>query len=325
MQEVDAERRIQTLRGIRTQQSEAPAASNEQAHGQRDSHGGSGRERKRRRIAGEDDTDRDIRVAQEMSAVVSVKPDQSMKQSRSSDAPLLDSKGHINLFPMEGSKHHVPKNKEAEAESARKKKEYEDQYTMRFSNAAGFKQSIGSKPWYQITGTVEATTSVSKDVWGNKDPRRKEREISRIAADDPLAMIEKGVKQLREVEKEREAWRKDRDKELDEMARAERKRKRRRDKRGSEQELEDFMLDAPAQDDHEEYKHRSENAHGPRRHGHQSRSRERNSCRSHRHCHHDDDGKSLRSKPRHKDKDRSTNAGWEKASGSRYSVQFAKV
>ena len=325
MQEVDAERRIQTLRGIRTQQSEAPAAFKEQAHGHSDSHGDLGRERKRRRIAGEDDTDRDIRLAQEMSAVVSVKPDHLAKQSRGSDAPLLDGKGHINLFPVEGSKLHAPKNKEAEAETARKKKEYEDQYTMRFSNAAGFKESLASKPWYQTTGTEEVEPVVSKDVWGNEDPRRKEREKVRITADDPLAMIEKGVKQLREVEKERELWRKERDKELDGMARVERKRKKKRDRRGSKEELEDFRLDAPAQDGRKNHKHGTEKMLRSRRRGHRSRSCERSSHGPHRHRAHDEGGESSRSKTQHTNKHRSANTAWKKASGSRYSVQFAQA
>lgn len=325
MQEVDAERRIQTLRGIRTQQSEVPAALEEQAQGHSDSHGGLARERKRRRIAGEDDTDRDIRLAQEMSAVVFVKPDHLVKQSRGSDAPLLDSKGHINLFPVEGPKLHAPKNKDAEAETSRKKKKYEDQYTMRFSNAAGFKQSLASKPWYQTTGTEEVESVVSKDVWGNEDSGRKEREKVRITADDPLALIEKGVKQLREVEKERELWRNEREEELHGMALVKRKRKKKRDRRGSKEELEDFRLEDPAQDGPKNHKHRTEKMLSSRRRGHRSRSCEPGSYGSHRHRAHDEGGKPSRSRTQHTDRDRSVTTAWKKASGSRYSVQFAQA
>ncbi|KAL8692482.1 MAG: hypothetical protein Q9224_003946, partial [Gallowayella concinna] len=63
MQEVDAERRIQVLRGLRSDASTAdqpaidPAAQQEETSHKR--------ERKRRKLAGEDDTDRDLRFARE--------------------------------------------------------------------------------------------------------------------------------------------------------------------------------------------------------------------------------------------------------------------
>ncbi|KAI4181149.1 MAG: hypothetical protein L6R41_006790 [Letrouitia leprolyta] len=219
MQEVDAERRIQLLRGIKPEAIPAPPTTTDQAVEQDQSlHK---RERKRRRIAGEDDTARDIRYAMEDQAVVPAKTELQLKSTKSRDAPLMDHRGHIDLFPMEGLKHNAPKNAEVEAEKAKKKKELEDQYTMRFSNAAGFKQSIGEKPWYQSSGIIQDQTVhlPSKDVWGNEDPRRKEREKMRVAADDPMAMIQKGVSQLRQVEKERDEWRKERDRETRDLDR----------------------------------------------------------------------------------------------------------
>ncbi|KAL8730825.1 MAG: hypothetical protein Q9181_004516 [Wetmoreana brouardii] len=205
MQEVDAERRIQLLRGLKPPPATAPPAVEPAAspaieqstdHALRSS-------RKRRRIAGENDTDRDIRFAKEDQAPAPPSTELQLKSNRSSDAPLTDSRGHISLFPCSGpdTKHHAPKNPEVEAEKARKRREYEDQYTMRFSNAAGFKQSVGEKPWCHSlrgAGTEEGIDEVpSKDVWGNEDPRRKERERVRVANEDPMAAIQQGVAQYR--------------------------------------------------------------------------------------------------------------------------------
>ncbi|KAL8803099.1 MAG: hypothetical protein Q9200_006348 [Gallowayella weberi] len=247
MQEVDAERRIQVLRGLRSdalsgdRQPIEPAAQQ-----QGTSHK---RERKRRKLAGEDDTDRDLRFAREDQASTIPKKDLQLMSKKSSDAPLMDRRGHIDLFPVEGSRHHAPKNAEVEAEKAKKKKEFEDQYTMRFSNAAGFKQSIGDKPWYQSIGasTEESSEVPSKDVWGNEDPRRKERERMRVIADDPMASIQKGVAQLRQVEREREKWLQEKQQETEELAEMHKRSKRRSKRKHDEERLKEFSLDASAE------------------------------------------------------------------------------
>ncbi|KAI4173539.1 MAG: hypothetical protein LQ343_002877 [Gyalolechia ehrenbergii] len=241
MQEVDAERRIHLLRGIKPEVIPTTSTPTEQV-AERDE-APHKRERKRRRRAGEDDTDRDIRLAREDQAVVPVKAELQVKSSKTSDAPLMDRRGHIDLFPMDGSRHSAPKNAEVEAEKAKKKKEFEDQYTMRFSNAAGFKQSIGEKPWYHSSGIIQDKTLEvpSKDVWGNEDPRRKEREKLKVAADDPMAMMQRGVSQLRQVEKERKEWREERDRETRDLDSLRIRRRQRSHRKHEEEELE--MLD----------------------------------------------------------------------------------
>ncbi|KAL8695877.1 MAG: hypothetical protein Q9201_007922, partial [Fulgogasparrea decipioides] len=271
MQEVDAERRIQLFRGLKSPPAAAspavePAAS--PAIEQSTDHALIS-SRKRRRIAGEDDTDRDIRFAKEDQALALPNTEVQVKPNKSSDAPLTDSRGYISLFPSSGpdTKHHHPKHPEVEAEKARKKKEYEDQYTMRFSNAAGFKQSVGEKPWYQsLSGArmEEGNGEVSsKDVWGNEDPRRKERERARVAKEDPMAAMQQGVAQLRDVERERKRWQEDREREIEELAEVERRRRRRKSKRKHEEDgLEEFSLDAPADDKHSSrYRHRHRHRH----------------------------------------------------------------
>ena len=311
MQEVDAERRIQLLRGLPVEAPSAPVGEEPNGPRREDR---PDRERKRRRIAGEDDTDRDIRFAQEKNALVPAKAEMQMKGIKSSNAPITDAKGHINLFPVDGTRHNAPKNTEAEAEKAKKQKEFEDQYTMRFSNAAGFKQAIGQKPWYhKIDSTVDeggAVEAPPKDVWGNEDPRRIEREKMRIAADDPLAAIQKGVAGVREVERERKNWKEEKDREIRELEEAERRRERRRKRRREADDLETFSLDDGVRLD-ESTQRRSRDDASTHSHRRRSRSPDRSRHRSHHH--------------RHRPVIIDNRVGWEVGPGGRYSSQFGHI
>ena len=42
-----------------------------------------------------------------------------------------------------------------------------------------------------------------KDVWGNEDPRRKDREMARMLSDDPLASMQKAQIQLKKSKVDR--------------------------------------------------------------------------------------------------------------------------
>ncbi len=296
MQEVDAERRIQILRGLQAPPPPSAPVEDDEG-GKRGSHGGGhGRERKRRKLAGEDDTDFAIRVAREQQQSSNTET-QIAKRPASTDAPITDHAGHINLFPAPSSRHHVQKNPEAEAEAVKKKREFEDQYTMRFSNAAGFKQDIGAKPWYssltgQTTGGEKEEMvegAVGRDVWGNEDPRRKEREKMRVDASDPLMAIRRGVEGFRKVEKERKEWKEEREREaweLKELGERERRRRKKRKDR-DEEELDGFSLDAPArdnpEDDRSKRKHERDSTSSHRRRHHQHRDRCTSCDSSHRH------------------------------------------
>ncbi|GKT56288.1 putative blastn match against entry EMBL [Colletotrichum tofieldiae] len=135
MQEVDAERRLAILRG-EVPPPLPPTETPEDETRPRDRDAGPvGRERKKRKRAGEDDTEFELRVAKERADVVQTS-NEALRQSTSS-APIVDSTGHIDLFGEERKQGRHLKNEEAEKEAAKKKKELEDQYTMRFSNAAG--------------------------------------------------------------------------------------------------------------------------------------------------------------------------------------------
>lgn len=299
MQEVDAERRIQILRGERPSTPPPPPQSSiteQDKPSRREGEDARISNRKRRRLAGEDDTDRDIRLAREEAQLVDGK---TSARPRTSDAPLEDKAGHINLFPTETARSKpAEKNAEAEAESAAMKRKYEDQYTMRFSNAAGFSQAIGQKPWYSSLGQEVAGHEAlpGKDVWGNEDPLRRQREMARMNANDPLAAMKKGVRQLRSVEHERQKWNDERARELEalkaedsvrERSHRHRRRRSRSPSRASvsEDSLEGFSLDAPP-DRHRGEKDRERISHRHHRHRrHRDWSRDHSRMKHHSHSH----------------------------------------
>jgi hypothetical protein len=310
MQEQDAERRIALLRG------EKPPAlpavvdeslgsnDNERAHGSRQS---DGRERKRRRLKGEDDTEREMRYAHEDAGAGSRMRD-SFKQVKSKDAaalddaPLQDRRGHIQLVsaPEEGRGRGVESSKEEKA-SQRKKNDEEQSQGMRFSDAAGYRKGM-DKPWYtassnnrdrhdnqKSTSELVLAEVQGKDVWGNEDPRRVERERQRVTSSDPFAMMQQAQKQLKRSEGDREKWQAERDREMqqlkdeDKKRRHERKHESRRSWRREDEDdgLEGFSLDGPAR---ESRSHPSDRD-GSRRHRHsrRHRSRERSRSRSREH------------------------------------------
>ncbi|KAI1382807.1 uncharacterized protein F4822DRAFT_97588 [Hypoxylon trugodes] len=250
-QEVDAERRLAILRGEVPPPlpPPSPSADDETPSRKRDrdedpATSGWGKKRRKRKRAGEDDTDFELRLARDRAGATRTTSDALVKSR--SDAPLTDHTGHIDLFPDERS--HPPKNEKTESEAAKKKRENEDQYTMRFSNAAG-KDGL-TDAWYTKGGDMKdvidrSLDAPSKDVWGNEDPRRKEREVARVVANDPLAMMKRGAAKVREVEKERRQLNEERGRELKQLRKEEKKRERRRRREGREDydDLEGFTLD----------------------------------------------------------------------------------
>ena len=293
MQEVDAERRIQILRGERapslspTVPSPPTAISQPESHRLSEAEIDIRRHRKRRRIAGEDDTDRDIRYAREEAAHHDAKRDgllSSHREGRKRDehVSITDSTGHINLFTEVMTRNRrANKNAEAEAEKHKEKQAFEDQYTMRFSNAAGFKDSAGPTPWYS-TGSREEPKAPNAmrntDVWGNEDPLRKQREKARIDANDPLAAIKAGVRGLKNAQKERKERQKQMLREIEDLERARRsersRRRRRPHSRDSLNTLEGFSLEASGNRDSDGPRGRSHTGRSPRQE-HQHRQRHR--------------------------------------------------
>jgi hypothetical protein len=200
---------------------------------------------------------------------------------------------------------------------------------MRFANAAGYKQSLDA-PWYSQAGSGASLSgagvdgagadgvgdgdgargmAAGKDVWGNEDPRRRQREEARAAASDPLAAMRQGAAAVRRVERERKAWMEERDREIAELARAEREKKERRKRRrrddgyvggegvgvgGEEDGLEGFSLDKhEGGSSSRRHRRRSEertsghrDSHRRSRHRDRDRSRDRENDRHRRHHRH---------------------------------------
>ncbi|KAK6441723.1 hypothetical protein LTR95_002056 [Oleoguttula sp. CCFEE 5521] len=256
MQDEDAARRIAILRGEPVPDL-APVVDDEVPR-RRQEH--DSKPRKRRKLRGEDDTDADIRFARE-DALVGDKMREVLGSTREkaiSDAPLVDRAGHLQLVPVpdECTTRKLKKNAEVEAEKARKQKREEDLVTMKFSNAAGYKNGM-AKPWYAAgtAGQREDTVGTAldeapgKDVWGNPDPRRKEREQSRVVSNDPFAAMQQAQRQLKQSTKDKEVWDLHRQKELKALKTADDERRRRRRKREHRrrddvEDLDGFSLDA---------------------------------------------------------------------------------
>ena len=195
---------------------------------------------------------------------------------------MTDKHGHINLFP-ESDTRKAKENAEVAAESKKKQQDLEDQYTMRFSNAAG-KHIGSSKPWYSEPAQDEMLNpAMSKNIWGKDDPRRPEREKKRMDANDPLAAIKRGVKQLREADKHRQEWRDQRERDLNEVEKLAKTHKHRKKRRKSDEDsLEGFDLDEVRKDNYESATYESatqSRKSSPERH----RRRHKHSSRFHRH------------------------------------------
>jgi hypothetical protein len=263
-QEEDAARRLAILRGeIPPPVTDAPR----ELHSFPDPADGSGRGsvvRKPRKRAGEDDTEFEMRVAtqqwqQQGSARlrdIDDKQNASNKRQKVDDAPLTGTRGHIDLFPEahQGSQPVTEKNAEAQQEAGRKQQKLKEQYNMHFSNAAGKDGLSSAGPWYAAGGDLmmkaekDGAAVVGKDVWGNEDPRRRDREAARVVQNDPLAMMKRGAAKVREVDRERRAANEERERELRTLRREERRARRgegRRRGKGDDDddELEGFTLD----------------------------------------------------------------------------------
>ena len=86
-----------------------------------------------------------------------------------------------------------------------------------------------------------------KNVWGNEDPMRKEREKARMDVNDPLAAMKRGVRQLKATEAERKRWNEEKRKQLEALkSEQEASSSRHHRRRRSVDSLEGFNLDTPA-------------------------------------------------------------------------------
>merc|ERR1712230_94046 len=224
----------------------------------------SSRRHNKRKLPGEDDTDRDLRLALSTQSTQST----STTHIKNEDS-IVDSKGNISLIPVPES-----------SSSHKKPRLDEDPYAVYLSHAAGRGKNNKEKPWYSDLDAA------SRPSWGDDAPRRTDREAARVAANDPLTTMKKGVKRLREAEKHRTEWMEQRERDLQEVEELVR-RKRRRDKEerrrrrrevndGDLDHLDNFNLDEgyvkpQAVENEHEYRHKHRHHHRHRRHHHEHR------------------------------------------------------
>jgi hypothetical protein len=184
------------------------------------------------------------------------------------------------------------KNAEVEKEKRKKERAFEDQYTMRFSNAAG-REGL-EKPWYtaqqrpaeergEDTAALEYPLLENKNVWGNEDPRRKEREKARITSNDPFAFMQQAQQQLKRSKEDKKKWAAERDRELREL-RATQEREYRRSRHRKRKKRDEDDVDKPSSDEDRRNVDRIRSSKHKHRHRRDSRSRDKSEHRSsHRH------------------------------------------
>lgn len=285
---MDAARRLAILRGETPPPLPEPEPEIDPAHtkfARRDETSSTGFGPRKRKRKGEDDTEFEVRMARERAEAGGRTAGELARgvegeHKKRATIDIVGKDGHIDLIgapPPEFGK--TDKNAEYEKEAARKKRELEDQYTMRFSNAAGRDGFAGGDPWYASSSNhqrVLASDTAAKDgevgieaptknVWGRDDPNRQSREIKRITSNDPLAMMKMGAKKVREIEKERRQENEERAREMKQLEREERRREKRirRERRHEDHGSHRHRSDRPEHsrrryrdDDHDQRRHR---------------------------------------------------------------------
>ena len=226
----------------------------------------------KRKLPGEDDTDRDIRLALENAP--SFTPTSKSKQDRGS---VVDADGHSPLIPAPQKKPRLEKNQNNE------------EYTVYLTDATGRGQQ-SKNTWY-------TSLEPPKEIWSDHNPRRQEREAARLNAIDPLAAMKKGVNTLRENEMARREWMQQRERDLQEVEKLARKhkheRKHRKKKEGKYDEhdsLDEFNLDDVYTRSKDLENEHDPNKEHERRHRHRHRHRRHDRQLRHRHTRHDTDG-----------------------------------
>ena len=137
---------------------------------------------------------------------------------------LTDESGHINLF-LEGSRGQSSRDKNPEHE--KEKKEQEAKIAEQFTMGLG-KPADELKPWYVTLNKIgekqERKTEKQLGVTKRRDERFKDQ-------NDPMVMMKKGVRQLKDLEEDRKKVQTEQGSELDRL-------------RTEQDDLEGFSLDA---------------------------------------------------------------------------------
>lgn len=266
--------------------------------------------RQRRRQRDEDETSHAIRLASitNQASHTARDPDTDDKHLPSAtsrfavndpDAPILDHKGHIQIF--------VPPS-DVEIRKRELQEDKDSKNRKRDGGRSESNSNLGANPWYANqdahSGLRTAEPTIPKNAFGHYDEGRTDRDAKRTMSNDPLAAMQRAQAQLRQAKKDKEEWAKEKEREARALEKEERRhrRKEHRHDRSSRNErsgrrdsdvgsLEGFELDRPAGDSIEEhdrhrYRHSSSRPHETkersrspgergRTHRHRSRSRER--------------------------------------------------
>ena len=152
--------------------------------------------KRRRRLPGEDDTEHEIRVANE----VQVNSEEARKRLKKDTRPITDHSGHVQLFASHERKGGDSsfKNEEAEKERKKKERELEDQYKMRLTNAAGPRRSANDLPWYAGSLNAGGSQLPGRNVFGDEDQGRHKRDALRLHASDPMSAMKAAQGKLKE-------------------------------------------------------------------------------------------------------------------------------
>ena len=233
---------------------------------------------KRRRLHGEDDTERDMRIARQDMQAGTTARDRLLEHTNdaSKDAvSLTGDRGNITLFtapseqPLQGQQ-------KQKSDRHRDRDQDDENVGMKFSHAAGYKNA-GKTPWYNSAETEAAERT---DAFGNPDAKRVHRDLVMNTANDPLAVMARAQSQLRAAEKDKKVWEEERrrdvgmgDRENEERRRRKRRDKEKKERRSSLDSLEGFKLDEPDRGkpyERSQSRHKEER---PRRSEHHERQR----------------------------------------------------
>lgn len=220
----EASDRLAILRGERDQTILSDPKAEDSSR--RDRESSRHRALKKRKLPGEDDTDLEIRLAQaQADAALSsnARGNTSSKPTKSQEHSITDANGNISLVPSQAyqDQQQQQPNKKADPNPSH----------FYLSSAAAHGSSASDVPWYNSTDTNQSSSRPAKEPWGAASPRRAEREAARQSSNDPLAAMKRGIKQLRDSERQRKEWRELREKDLREVEELARRRDRDRGKR----------------------------------------------------------------------------------------------
>lgn len=208
----ESQRRLAGLRGVafsvrpptpppeRIDKSHVPPSSEQNQPREKDGFA------KHRRLRGEDDTERDLRLAR--SHVAEPARKHVHGKDRALEVDITDRNGHIQLFEAPRPPGPVDRKKQRQDEEA--------ESGMRFKHAAGYQQDVKQATWY--SGTEALDDSIAKRIADENERSRDEswqkREQQRIDSADPLAKMRASVRKMKETKRARDAANEEREIEL---------------------------------------------------------------------------------------------------------------